>query len=112
MNNALVSGKEKARFFHLYQESFIADIVLIYHQTQMAILRKEVRNRSVQDLTESNQVKKCDFNNNVSLSASGCVTIIRAPEIAFDIEKMGLVLKVVIQHDSELLFLNIQDRAR
>jgi hypothetical protein len=25
---------------------------------------------------------------------------------------MGLVLKVVIQHSSELLFLNIQDRAR
>jgi hypothetical protein len=25
---------------------------------------------------------------------------------------MGLVLKIVIQHISELLFLNIQDRAR
>lgn len=67
MNNALVLGKEKARFFHLYQESFIADIVLIYHQAQMAILRKEVISRGVQESTESNQVKKCDFNNNVSL---------------------------------------------
>lgn len=112
MNNAFVLGKEKARFFHFYQEFFIADIVLTYHQAQMAILRKEVRNRGVQELTESNQVKKCNFNNNVSLPASGCVTVIRAPEIAFDIENMGLVLKVVIQHGSELLFLNIQDRAR
>ena len=112
MNNALVPGKEKARFFHFYQEFFIADIVLTYHQAQMAILRKEIRNRGVQESTESDQVKKCDFNNNVSLPASGCVTIIRAPEIAFDIENMGLVLKVVIQHGSELLFLNIQDKAR
>ena len=112
MNNALVPEKEKARFFHLYQESFIADIFLTYHQAQMAILRKEVGNRGVQESTESNQVKKCDFNNNISLPASGCVTIIRAPEIAFDIDNMGLVLKVVIQHGSELLFLNIQDRTR
>lgn len=78
----------------------------------MAILRKEVRDRGGQESTESNQVKKCNFNNNVSFPASGCVTIIRAPEIAFDIENLGLVLKVVIQHGSELLFLNIQDRAR
>ena len=112
MNNALVSGKEKARFFHLYQESFIADIVLKYHTTQVAILRKEVRNRGAQGSTESNQVKKCDFNNNVGFQASGSVTIIRTPEIAFDISNIGLVLKVVIQHDSELFFLNIQDIAR
>jgi hypothetical protein len=85
MNNALVSGKKMARFFHLYQESFIADILLTYHQSQMAILGKEVRSRGVQDLAESNQVKKCDFNNNVKLPASGCVTIIRAPKVAFDI---------------------------
>jgi hypothetical protein len=51
----------------------------------MAILGKEVRSRGVQDLAESNQVKKCDFNNNVKLPASGCVTIIRAPKVAFDI---------------------------
>ena len=112
MNNALVPGKEKARFFHFYQESFIADIVLIYHQAQMAILRKEVISRGVQESTESNQVKKCDLNNNVNLPASGCVTVIRTPEIAFDIDNMSLVLKVVIQHGSELLFLNIQDRDR
>lgn len=112
MNDAFVPGKEKARFFHFYQEFFIADIVLTYHQAQMAILRKEVRDRGGQESTESNQVKKCNFNNNVSFPASGCVTIIRAPEIAFDIENLGLVLKVVIQHGSELLFLNIQDRAR
>lgn len=111
MNNALVLGKEKARFFHLYQESFIADIVLIYHQAQMAILRKEVISRGVQESTESNQVKNCDFNNNINPPASGCITIIRAPEIAFDIENMGLVLKVVIQHGSQQLFLNIQDKA-
>jgi hypothetical protein len=111
MNNAFVPGKEKARFFHFYQKFFIADIILIYHQTQMAILRKELRNRGVQESTESNQVKKCNFNNNVNLPASGCVTIIRAPEIAFDIENMGLVLKVVIQHGPQLLFLNIQDKA-
>ena len=112
MNSALVPGKEKAWFFHLYQQSFIVNIVLIYHQAQMAILRKDVRNRGVQESSESNQVKKCDFNNNVNLPASGCVTIIRAPEITFDIDNMGLVLKVVIQHGSELLFLNIQDRDR
>lgn len=112
MNNALVHGKKKTRFFHFYQKPFISDIVLTYHQTQIAILRKEVRNRRVQDLTEPNQVKKCDFNDNVSLSASGCVTMVRTPEIAFDIENMSLVLKVVIQHGSELLFLNIQDKAR
>lgn len=112
MNNALVPGKEKAWFFHLYQESFIADIVLINHQAQMAILRKEIRNRGIQESTESNQIKKCGFNNYVNLPASGCSTIIRAPEIAFDIDNMSLVLKVVIQHGSELLFLNIQDKAR
>ena len=112
MNNALVPGKEKAWFFHLYQESFIVDIVLIYYQAQMAILRKEVRNRGVQESTKSNQVKKCDFNYNVNLPASGGITIIRATEIAFDIDNMSLVLKVVIQHGSELLFLNIQDKAR
>jgi len=78
----------------------------------MAILRKEIRNRGVQESTESNQIKKCGFNNYVNLPASGCVTIIRAPEIAFDIDNMGLVLKVIIQHGSELLFLNIQDKAR
>lgn len=112
MNNAFVPGKETARFFHFYQESFIANIVLTNHQTKMAILRKEIRNRGVQKSTESDQVKKCDVNNNVRLPASGCVTIIRAPESAFDIENMGLVLKVVIQHGSQLLFLNIQDRGR
>ena len=78
----------------------------------MAILRKEVRDRGGQESTESNQVKKCNFNNNISLPASERVTVIRATEIAFDIKDMGLVLKVVIQHSSELLFLNIQDRAR
>jgi len=78
----------------------------------MAILRKKVRNRGVQESTESNQVKKCDFNYNVNFPAPGCVTIIRAPEIAFNIDNIGLVLKIVIQHGSELLFLNIQDRAR
>jgi hypothetical protein len=99
-------------FFHLYQESFIVDIVFIYHQAQMAIFRKEVRNRGVQESTESNQVKKCDFNNNVNFPAPGNATIIRAPEIAFNIDNMGLVLKAAIQHGSALLFLNIQDRAR
>lgn len=112
MNKALVSGKEKAWFFHFYQESFIVDIVLIDHQAQMAILRKEVGNRGVQESSESNQVKKCDFNNNVNFPAPGCVTIIRTPEIAFNIDNVGLMLKVVIQHGSELLFLNIQDRDR
>jgi len=112
MNNAFVPGKKKARFFHFFHKYFISDIVLTYHQAQLAILRKEVRDRGGQESTESNQVKKCDFNNNVSLPASGCVTIIQAPEIAFDIENMGLVLKVVIQHGSQLLFLNIQDKAR
>jgi hypothetical protein len=112
MNNALVLGKKKTRFFHFYQESFIADVVLIYYQTQMAIFRKEMRNRGVQESAEFNQVKKGNFNNNVGFPASGCVTVIRATETAFDIDKMGLVLKIVIQHISELLFLNIQDRAR
>ena len=112
MNNALVFGKEKTRFFHFYQESFIADVVLIYHQTQMAIFRKEIRNRGVQESAEFNQVKKCNFNNNVGLSASGGVTVIRATETAFGIDKMSLMLKVVILHISELLFLNIQDIAR
>jgi len=88
------------------------DIVFIYHKARMAIFRKEVRNRGVQESTESNQVIKCDFNNNVNFPAPGCITIIRAPEIEFDIDNMGLVLKVAIQHGSELLFLNIQDRAR
>ena len=88
------------------------DIVFIYHKARMAIFRKEVRNKGVQESTESNQVKKCDFNNNVNFPAPGGVTIIRVPEIAFNIDNMGLVLKVVIQHGSELLFLNIQDRAR
>jgi len=112
MNNALVFGKEKARFFHFYQKSFIADIVLIYHQAQMAIFRKEIRNRGVQESTKSNQVKKRYFNNNVNLPAPRCVTTIRAPEVAFNIDNMGLVLKVVIQHGSDLLFLNIQDKDR
>lgn len=112
MNSALVFGKEKARFFHFYQESFISDIVLKYHQTQMAILREKVGYGNVQEPAESYEVKKCDLNNYISLSASGCVTIIRAPEIAFDIENMALVLKVIIQHGSELLFLNNQDKAR
>ena len=112
MNNALIPGKEKAWFFHLYQKLFIADIVLIYHQAQMAMLRKEVRNRGFKKLTKFNQVKKRDLNNNANVPASWCVTIIRTPEIAFDIDKFGLVLKVVIQHGSELLFLNIQDKAR
>ena len=85
MNNALVPGKEKARFFHLYQESFIADIFLTYHQAQMAILRKEVGNRGVQESTESNQVKKCDFNNDVSHPAPGCAAIVGAAEIALQI---------------------------
>lgn len=58
MNNALVPGKEKTRFFHFYQESFISDIVLKHHQTQMAILRKEMRNRGVQESIESNQVEE------------------------------------------------------
>jgi hypothetical protein len=71
MNNASVAGKEKAWFFHLYQESFIVDIVFIYHQAQMAIFRKELRNRGVQESTESNQVKKCDLNNNVNFLAPG-----------------------------------------
>lgn len=91
---------------------FYSGIVFIYHQAQMAIFRKEVRNRGVQESTESNQVKKCDFNNNVNFPAPGGATIIRAPEIAFNIDNMGLVLKVFSQHGSELLFLNIQDRAR
>ena len=112
MNNALIPGKEKAWFFHLYQKLFIANIVLIYHQAQMAMLRKEVRNRGFKKSTKLNQVKKRDFNNNASVPASGCVTIIRTPEIAFDIDKFGLMLKVVIQHDPELLFLNNQDKAR
>jgi hypothetical protein len=112
MNNASVPGKERARFFHFYQESFIADIVLTYHQAQVAILTKEMRTRSVQESTEFNQVKKCDFNNNIGFPTSGCVTISRAPEIAFDIGNIGLVLKVIILHGSELLFLNIQDITR
>ena len=112
MNNALIPGKEKAWFFHLYQKFFIADIVLIYHQTQMGMLRKEMRNRGFQKSTKFNQVKKCNFNNNVSLPAPGCATIIRTSKNTFDINKMGLVLKVVVQHGSELLFLNIQDKAR
>jgi hypothetical protein len=82
MNNALIPGKEKARFFHLYQESFIADIVFTYHQAQMAILRKEVGNGGVQESTESNQVKNCDFNNDVSLPASGCAAIVGTAKIA------------------------------
>jgi len=88
------------------------DIVFIYHQAQMAIFREEVRSRGVQESTESNQVKNCDFNNNFNFPASGGATIIRTPEIAFDIDNMGLVLNVFSQHGSELLFLNIQDRAR
>jgi len=104
MNSASVPEKEKAWFFHLYQKSFIVDIVFIYHQTQMAIFRKEVRNRGVQESTESNEVKKCDFNNNVNFPAPGCVTIIRTPEIAFSFDNMGLVLKVLNQHGSELIF--------
>lgn len=112
MNIALIPGKEKTRFFHFYKKAHIADIVFVIHQTQMAVFRKEMRNRDIQESTEFDQVKKRDVNNNVSLPASGRVAIIRAPEIAFDIEKMGLMLKVVIQHGSERLFLNIQDRAR
>lgn len=112
MNSTLVFGKEKARFFHFYQESFISDIVFEYHQTQMAILREKVGYGNVQKPAETNEVKKCDLNNYISLSASGCVAIIRASEIAIDIENMVLVLKVIIQHGSEPLFLNIQGKAR
>ena len=112
MNIASVPGKEKAWFFHFYQESFIVNIVSIYHQAQMAIFRKEVRNRGVQESTQFNQVKKRDLNNDARLPASWCITIIRAAEIAIGIDKFGLVLKVAIQHGSGLPFLNNQDKAR
>ena len=111
MNITLTPGKEKAWFFHFYQKIHITDIVLTYRQPQTAVLRKEMRNRGIQESTQFYQVKKRDFNNNASVPASGCVTIIRAPEIAFGIGNMGLVLKVVIQHGSELLFLNTQGKA-
>lgn len=109
---ALIPGKEKAWFFHFYQKIHIADIVITYRQPQTAVLRKEMRNRGVQESTQFNQVKKRNFNNNVSLPASGCITIIRASEVAIGFDKIGPVLKVVIQHGSELLFLNNQDKAR
>jgi hypothetical protein len=112
MYTALIPGKETAWFFHFYQKIHVADIVFTYRQPKTAVLRKEMRNRGVQESTQFNQVKKRDLNNDARLPASGCITIIRASEIAIGIDKFGLVLKVAIQHGSGLLFLNIQDKAR
>ena len=112
MYTALISGKETARLFHFYQKIHVADIVFTYRQPKTAVLRKEMRNRDVQESTQFNKVKKRDLNNDTRLPASGWITIIRASEIAIGIDKFGLVLKVAIQHGSRLLFLNNQDKAR
>jgi hypothetical protein len=70
-------------------------------------LRKKDGNRCAQNWAELDQVKEVYLNNNVIHPAPGCVTIVRASEIAFYIGKISLVLKVAIQHSPELLFMNI-----
>jgi hypothetical protein len=70
-------------------------------------LRKKDGNRCVQNWAEFDQVKKVYLDNNVIHPAPGCVTIVRASKIAFYIGKIGLVLKIAIQHSPELLFINI-----
>jgi len=85
MNNASVFGQERARFFHLYCKSFISEIILTCYQTQLAVLRKEMRNTGGQGHRESDQVNEGYFNDDVGHPASGCAAIIGTAKIAFQI---------------------------